>query len=93
MPPISGCCSGDFESVSKALSLAVGDNDSLLDNDTVGKTQDLMAKKIELPYELRIYEAQIHGFTLRNDWSSEKDRKAMDESEKQGIEWLGNGLS
>jgi dienelactone hydrolase len=28
---------GDFEAVSKPLSLAVGDQDSLLDKDTVGK--------------------------------------------------------
>jgi len=84
---------GDFEPVTKPLSLAVGDKDSLLDNDTVGKIQDLMAKKISLPHELRIYEEQVHGFALRNDWSSDKDRKAMDESEKQGIEWFNKHLA
>lgn len=84
---------GDFDPVSKPLSLAVGDKDSLLDNDTVGKIQDLMAKKTDVPHELRIYEDQIHGFALRNDWSSEKDRRAMDESEKQGIEWFNKYLS
>ena len=84
---------GDFEPVTKPLSLAVGDKDSLLDNDTVGKIQDLMAKKTSLPHELRIYEDQIHGFALRSDWSSDKDRKAMDESEKQGIEWFEKYLS
>lgn len=83
----------DFEGVSKPLSLAVGDHDSLLDNDTVGKIQDLLAKKTSLPHELRIYEDQVHGFALRSDWSSEKDRKAMDESEKQGVEWFNNYLS
>lgn len=84
---------GDFEAVSKPLSLAVGDQDSLLDKDTVGKIQDLMAKKTSLPHELRIYEDQVHGFALRSDWSSEKDRKAMDETEKQGIEWFNKYLS
>jgi len=84
---------GDFEAVSKPLSLAVGDQDSLLDKDTVGKIQDLMAKKTSLPHELRIYEDQVHGFALRSDWSSEKDRNAMDEAEKQGIEWFNEYLS
>jgi len=84
---------GDFEAVSKPLSLAVGDQDSLLDKDTIGKIQDLMAKKTGLPHELRIYEDQVHGFALRSDWSSEKDRKAMDESEKQGIAWFSKYLS
>jgi dienelactone hydrolase len=84
---------GDFEPVTKPLSLAVGDKDSLLDNKTVGQIQDIMAKKTSLPHELRIYEDQIHGFSLRGDWSSDKDRKAMDESEKQGIEWFNKYLA
>lgn len=84
---------GDFEPVSKPLSLAVGEQDSLLDKATVGKIQDILAKKTELPHELRIYEDQIHGFALRSDWSSEKDRKAMDESEKQGVEWFNTYLA
>lgn len=79
---------GDFEPVKKPLSLAVGDRDSLLDNGTVGQIQDVMAKKVDLPHELRIYEGQIHGFALRSDWSSEGERKAMDEAEKQGIDFF-----
>jgi hypothetical protein len=80
----------DCDPVTKPLSLAVGDADSLLDNKTVGKIQDLMAKKTALPHDLRIYEDQIHGFALRSDWSSEKDRKAMDEAKKQGIDLFKN---
>jgi dienelactone hydrolase len=84
---------GDFEPVTKPLSLAVGDKDSLLDNNTVGQIQDLMAKKVDLPHELRIYEDQIHGFALRSDWSSDKDRKAMDDAEQQGVEWFNKYLA
>jgi len=78
----------DFEPVTKPLSLALGDKDSLVDMATVGKIQDALAKKTDLPHEIRIYEDQVHGFALRSDWSSEKDRKAMDEAEKQGVEWF-----
>jgi len=35
----------------------------------------------------------VHGFALRGDWSSEKDKKAMDEAEKQGIEWFKKYLA
>ena len=84
---------GDFEAVTKPLSLAVGDRDSLLDNNSVGQIQDVMAKKTGLPHELRIYENQIHGFALRSDWSEEADKKAMDEAEKQGVEWFNKYLS
>ncbi|PVH88227.1 alpha/beta-hydrolase [Cadophora sp. DSE1049] len=84
---------GDFDGVSKPLSLAVGDSDSLLDKGTVGQIQDVMAKKTDLPHELRIYEDQVHGFALRGDWSSEKDKKAMDDAEKQGVDWFNKYLT
>lgn len=78
----------DFEPVIKPLSLAIGNKDSLLDMVTVGKIQDVMGKKTHSPHEIRIYEGQVHGFALRSDWSSDKDRKAMDDAEKQGVEWF-----
>jgi len=79
--------------VTKPLALAIGTEDSLLDKNSVGQIQDLMAKKTDVPHQLRIYNDQVHGFTLRSDWSEEKDRKAMDEAEKQGIEWFNEYLS
>ena len=47
---------GDFENVSKPLSLALGTKDSLLDEATRGKIQDLMAKKTDVPHEIRVRE-------------------------------------
>jgi dienelactone hydrolase len=108
----------DFEPVTMPLSLALGDEDSLLDQKSVGQIQDVLAKKTDVPHEIRvrvsnfleltrrcwetmmltwhlaqIYENQVHGFALRSDWSSDKDKKAMDEAEKQGIEWFQKYLS
>lgn len=53
----------------KPLSLALGTKDSLLDQGTVGKIQDLMAKKTEVPHEIRV--SLAHGLGLRfvaMDW-------------------------
>jgi len=83
---------GDFEPVTMPLSLALGDHDSLLDAKSVEKIKEIMDKKSS-PSEVRIYEDQIHGFTLRSDWSSEKDKKAMDDSEEQGISFFKRYLS
>ena len=44
----------DFEGVNRPLSLAVGSRDSLLDMENVGKIQDLLAKKTEVPHEFRV---------------------------------------
>ena len=84
---------GDFDPVTKPLSLALGTKDSLLDEASVGKIQDLMAKKTDVPHEIQLYEDQVHGFALRSDWSSEKDKEAMDSAEKQGIEWFNKYLA
>jgi len=83
----------DFEPVTKPLSLAVGTKDSLLDVKSIGQIQDVMAKKTDVPHELRIYEDQVHGFALRSDWSSEKDKKAMDDACEQGLRWFERYLA
>lgn len=36
---------------------------------------------------------QIHGWALRSDWSSEKDKKAMDHATKQGINFFKKYLA
>ncbi|KAF2014722.1 dienelactone hydrolase family protein-like protein [Aaosphaeria arxii CBS 175.79] len=86
---------GDFEPVVKPLSLALGDKDSLLGEKEVQQIQELLQSKRDegLQSEVKVYEDQVHGFALRGDWSSEKDKKAMDEAEKQGIEWFKRFLA
>ena len=84
---------GDFEPITKPLSLALGEKDSLLDDTARGGIQDVLAKKTDVPHEIRIYAQQIHGFSLRGDWSTDNDKKAMDDAEKQGIEWFDRYLS
>ncbi|KAK0261833.1 hypothetical protein LTR29_005818 [Friedmanniomyces endolithicus] len=90
----------DFDPVAVPLSLALGDKDSLLGEKEVGQIREVMdAKKSGgqgeklVESEVRIYKDQIHGFALRGDWGSEKDREAMDEAEKQGIEWFRKHLA
>ncbi|KAK4898892.1 hypothetical protein LTR27_003623 [Elasticomyces elasticus] len=90
----------DFDPVVVPLSLALGDKDSLLGEKEVGQIQELMQKKKSgeqgeklAESEVRIYQDQVHGFALRGDWSSEKDKKAMDDATKQGIEWFKKHLA
>ncbi|KAI7716832.1 dienelactone hydrolase family protein-like protein [Hortaea werneckii] len=92
----------DFADVCVPLSLALGDKDSLLGEYEAKQIQELMEakKKGEQTQgekceesEVRIYEDQVHGFALRGDWSSEKDRKAMDEATQQGINWFKKYLA
>lgn len=82
----------DFEPVSVPLSLALGDHDSLLDAKSVDQIREVLDKKTTHT-EVRVYDDQVHGFTLRSDWSSDKDKKAMDEAAQQGINWFKKYLS
>ncbi|KAJ9645060.1 hypothetical protein H2199_003064 [Coniosporium tulheliwenetii] len=84
---------GDFDPVKKPLSLGLGTKDSLLGEKEVGQIQNIMAKKTDVEHEVRLYEDQVHGFALRGDWSSEADKKAMDDAEKQGMDWFNKHLS
>jgi len=81
----------DFDPVSVPLSLALGTKDSLLDEKSAQQIKELMDKK-DVPCETRMYEDQVHGFSLRGDWSSDKDKKAMDDALQQGVDWFSKYL-
>ncbi|KAJ8611572.1 hypothetical protein MRB53_037875 [Persea americana] len=82
----------DFENLKKPLSLACGTKDSLLAESDVDKIKEVF-KGQSVPTEVELYPDQIHGFALRGDWSSDKDREAMDKAEKQGAAWFDKYLS
>ena len=82
----------DFTDVSKPTSIAVGEKDSLLDMKSVDQIREAL-EKTGAPVEVRAYKDQVHGFALRGDWSSDEDKKAMDDAEKQGIDWFKKYLS
>ena len=86
----------DFEELCVPTAFALGGADSLLGMKEVDQIKELMQEKKSkegLQSEVRVYEDQVHGFALRGDFDSEKDKKAMDESEKQGIDWFNKHLS
>lgn len=82
----------DFEGVKKPTALALGDKDSLLGVKEIGQIKEIFEKN-SIPTEVKVYEDQIHGFSLRGDWSSEKDKKSMDEAEQQGVAWFKKYLT
>lgn len=86
----------DFEPLGVPTSFAVGDKDSMLGMKEVDQIKEVMERKKKeegLESEVVVYEDQIHGFSLRGDFSSEKDKKAMDQAEKQGIAWFDKHLA
>lgn len=84
---------GDFDPVTKPLSLAVGTEDSLLSVDQNKQIKEILDAKAGLKTEVVEYKDQVHGFTLRGDFSSDKDKEAMDSALKQGVSWFNQHLS
>ncbi|KPI37253.1 Protein AIM2 [Cyphellophora attinorum] len=84
----------DFEKVNKPLSIAVGTKDSLMDQKTNEQIKTYLdTERKDVPTDIRYYEDQVHGFALRGDWSSDKDKRAMDDAEKQGIQFFNKYLA
>ncbi|KAH0839203.1 hypothetical protein AYO21_05619 [Fonsecaea monophora] len=81
----------DISPVSKPTSVAVGEKDSLLDMKSVDQLREAL-EKTGVPTEVKVYKNQVHGFALRSDWSSDEDKKAMDDAAKQGIDWFNKYL-
>ncbi|KAJ6262485.1 hypothetical protein Dda_3295 [Drechslerella dactyloides] len=97
----------DWEPVSVPVYLAFGENDTIVPVSSPGgalsslPTSSLPAndiisvleKKTELDKEIRIFPKQVHGFTHRGDYSSDKDRLAMDEAAQAVVDWFRKYLS
>jgi dienelactone hydrolase len=82
---------GDFEHVERPLSIGFGTKDSLVDEKTRQGVRDVIGGRANV--EIRDYEDQIHGFAVRGDWSSEKDKQAIDDAQKQGVDFFNKHLS
>ena len=78
----------DFEDVARPLSLAIGEKDSLVSSKDLPNIKTVLSKRPTVPSEVHVYEDQVHGFALRDDWSNDKDKTAMENVAKQGITWL-----
>ena len=58
----------------------------MLDDASNDKIKAILDKKKDT--QLIKYDDQVHGFSLRGDFSSDKDKKAMDAALEQGIAWF-----
>ena len=83
----------DLNDVSKPLSIGHGDHDSLVSNSDADKMKEVLDSKKDVPTQFEVYKDQIHGFALRGDFSSDKDKQAMDDALKQGQSWFAKYLA
>ena len=83
----------DFEGLSKPLAIGHGDKDFLVPEEVAEKMKEALKSKPSVPTEFEVYQEASHGFAVRGDLSSEKDKQAMDRAEKQAVDWFKKHLS
>ncbi|KAK6340698.1 hypothetical protein TWF696_009021 [Orbilia brochopaga] len=101
----SSTATADWEQVSVPVYLAFGEKDTIVPISATGALSslpvsalavdgiiDVLEKKTDLDKEIRIFPNQVHGFTHRGDYSSDEDRKAMDEAAEAVIGWFNKYL-
>ncbi|KAF3907374.1 hypothetical protein ABW21_db0203918 [Orbilia brochopaga] len=98
----SATSTADWEQVSVPVYLAFGEKDTIVTVSPTGPLSTLpvvapvtvdgivhvLENKTELDKEIRVFPKQVHGFTHRGDYSSDEDRKAMDDAAIAVIEWF-----
>ncbi|SZF04475.1 unnamed protein product [Blumeria hordei] len=82
----------DFSKISAPLSLAFGESDSHMSSSTLQQIKQILSSMTQVPNELKIYKAQVHGFTLRCDSRFHEDYLAQDEAKNRGLDWFRKHL-
>lgn len=83
----------DFEPISKPITMGFAERDSIVGKPEVDAIIDVMEKKTNVDKEIRVYPKQVHGFSVRGDYSYEDDREAMDGAAKQVVDWFTKYLA
>lgn len=78
----------DLNDISKPLFIGHAEKDSLVSTEDANKMKQALVSNQDVPSHFEVYQDQVHGFSLRGDWSSEKEKEAMDRAHKQGIDWF-----
>ena len=80
----------DIAHVKGNLSIAIGDDDGVMDIKQVRAAQKILADKGDVDSELVIYPGAKHGFSIRASRAQpdSKETRQAEEAEKQAISWF-----
>jgi len=78
----------EVEAVIKPITFAVGTKDRVLPMHQVKQIQDVFKKKDDLDSEVVVYNDMVHSFAVRGNPEIESEKKGMENSEDQAVEWF-----
>ena len=93
--PSSVSVPGDLERVCLPLSIAIGDDDSVMPLKQTRQAQQVLKGKNSIETEVVIYPGARHGFAVRASRSKadSKETRQAEEAEQQALAWFKKHLS
>lgn len=82
----------DLENVTNPVSIAVGDQDTVMSIDEVHKLKAALAEKPQ-DTEVEIYPGAIHGFSVRGDLEDPKEVEQKEQAVKQAVAFFQKHLA
>ncbi|KAI9891525.1 MAG: hypothetical protein M1814_002648 [Vezdaea aestivalis] len=94
--PSASSIPADIQAITRPISFALGSIDPVLSS----KQREVMKttleqgpkKKVDIDYEVVVYEGANHGFAARSDFRDAKEKEQADQAGEQGINWLLKGF-
>ncbi|KAF3931952.1 hypothetical protein ABW20_dc0101554 [Dactylellina cionopaga] len=83
----------EVEAVTKPISFALGEKDTVLPMPQVEKIRGVLKKKEHLDSEVIVYENMEHSFAVRGNPEIEEAKKGLEGSETQCVEWFTRHLA
>ncbi|EWC46597.1 hypothetical protein DRE_04084 [Drechslerella stenobrocha 248] len=83
----------DVAAISKPVSFALGEKDTVLPMPQIEKLKGVLSKKKDsLESEVIVYEGMPHSFAVRGNPEIEEAKKGLEDSETQAVEWFTKHL-
>ncbi|KAK6507271.1 hypothetical protein TWF481_005719 [Arthrobotrys musiformis] len=78
----------EVEAVTKPISFALGEKDIVVPMKQVDQIKGILKKKESLDSEVVVYEGMLHSFAIRGNPAFEAEKKGLEGSETQAVDWF-----
>jgi len=82
-----------FTSVVKPTQVNVGTNDIFTPTKVISQIKAAMEQKLRVPFEVNVIEGAVHGFAIRGDQTSPREKEVKEERFANSVRWFNKYLT